>query len=64
MADQLANVVVPQLQFMAPRDNKGVLIVGNYGTGKSHLMAVVSAVAEHPDFASVLDQQFPFWIWA
>jgi hypothetical protein len=55
MADQLANVVIPQLQFLAPRDNKGVLIVGNYGTGKSHLMAVVSAVAEHPDLVSVLD---------
>ncbi len=55
MADQLANVVIPQLQFLSPRDNKGVLIVGNYGTGKSHLMAVVSAAAEHPDLVPVLD---------
>ena len=54
MADQLANVVIPQLQFLSPRDNKGVLIVGNYGTGKSHLMAVVSAAAEHADLVSVL----------
>jgi len=55
MADQLANVVIPQLQFLTPRDNKGVLVVGNYGTGKSHLMAVVSAVAEHADLAAELD---------
>ena len=55
MADQLANVVIPQLQFLSPRDNKGVLIVGNYGTGKSHLMAVVSAAAEHADLAPALD---------
>jgi len=55
MADQLANVVIPQLQFLAPRDNKGVLIVGNYGTGKSHLMAVVSAAAEHADLVPALD---------
>ena len=55
MADQLANVVIPQLQFLTPHDNKGVLIVGNYGTGKSHLMAAISAVAEHPDLVSVLD---------
>jgi len=55
MADQLANVVVPQLQFLSPRDNKGVLIVGNYGTGKSHLMAIISAVAEHADLVPVLD---------
>ncbi|MBI3973657.1 MAG: ATP-binding protein, partial [Chloroflexi bacterium] len=55
MADQLVNVVIPQLQFHTPRDNKGVLIVGNYGTGKSHLMSVISAVAEYPDVADVLD---------
>ena len=52
MADRLANVVMPQLQFQTPHDNKGVLIVGNYGTGKSHLMAVLSAVAEHADLVS------------
>ena len=49
MADQLANVVIPQLRIDAPRDNKGVLTVGNYGTGKSHLMSLVSAVAEYPE---------------
>ncbi len=54
MADQLANIVVPQLQFDTPADNKGILIVGNYGTGKSHLMAVLSAVAEHPELAKHL----------
>lgn len=48
MADVLINVVIPQLQFDQPADNKGVLIVGNYGTGKSHLMSVLSAVAEYP----------------
>ncbi len=54
MAEQLAGVVIPQLQFLTPRDNKGVLVVGNYGTGKSHLMSVVSAVAEYPDLAAGL----------
>lgn len=49
MADQLINLVIPQLQFQKPLDNKGVLIVGNYGTGKSHLMSMISAVAEHAD---------------
>ena len=47
MAELLAELVFPQLQFSKPADNKGILVVGNYGTGKSHLMAVVSAVAEH-----------------
>src|SRR5208337_3360129 len=54
MAEQLANLVFPNLQFNKPADNKGILVVGNYGTGKSHLMAVVSAIAEHADLASRL----------
>ncbi len=49
MADQLINLIFPQIQFQKPHDNKGVLIVGNYGTGKSHLLSVISAVAEHED---------------
>jgi predicted ATPase len=48
MADQLANIVIPQLQFLAPRDNKGVLIVGNYGTGKSHLMGTIPRCERRP----------------
>lgn len=49
MADVLANVVIPQLSLDQPVDHKGILVVGNYGTGKSHLMSVLSAVAEFPD---------------
>lgn len=49
MAEKLTAVIIPHLQFAEPADNKGILIVGNYGTGKSHLMAVLSAVAEHAD---------------
>lgn len=46
MADSLVEIVIPQLQFDKTIDNKGVFIVGNYGTGKSHLMSVISSVAE------------------
>jgi hypothetical protein len=45
MAERLVNLVIPQLQFDEPADNKGLLVVGNYGTGKSHLMSVVSSLA-------------------
>lgn len=51
MAELLCDMVIPQLQFAKPADNKGLLIIGNYGTGKSHLMAVISAVAEHAELA-------------
>jgi len=46
MTDRLINLIIPQLQFDIPMDNKGLLIVGNYGTGKSHLMSVISSLAE------------------
>ncbi|MEW6636874.1 MAG: DUF6079 family protein [Actinomycetota bacterium] len=51
MAERLLGMVFPQLQFEEPTDNKGLLVVGNYGTGKSHLMAVISAVAERAELA-------------
>ena len=54
MADVLTGVVLPQLRFDQPADNKGILIVGNYGTGKSHLMSVISGVAEHADLADIV----------
>src|SRR5579871_6899606 len=50
MADQLCDIVIPNLQFETPADNKGVLIVGNYGTGKSHLLSLISGMAEYPDW--------------
>ena len=55
MTEKLTGLVLPQLQFEQPTDNKGLLVVGNYGTGKSHLMSVISALAEHFDLASSLN---------
>ncbi|HPM01238.1 MAG TPA: DUF6079 family protein, partial [Candidatus Cloacimonadota bacterium] len=52
MAERIINIVIPQLQFEQPADNKGILVVGNYGTGKSHLMSVISSIAAD---ASLLD---------
>jgi predicted HTH transcriptional regulator len=54
MAERLVSLVIPQLQFTRPIDNKGLLIVGNYGTGKSHLMSVISAIAENEQVLSVV----------
>ncbi|MDE0031204.1 MAG: DUF6079 family protein [Deltaproteobacteria bacterium] len=45
MVERLTQLVIPQMQFDQPVDNKGLLVVGNYGTGKSHLMSVVSSLA-------------------
>lgn len=54
MAEKLLGSLIPQLQFDRPTDNKGILVVGNYGSGKSHLMSMISALAENPDLAANL----------
>lgn len=57
MAERLTEVVFSNLQFDQPTDSKGLLVVGNYGTGKSHLMSVISIVAEHADLRTNLNNQ-------
>ena len=57
MAERLRDVMIPQLQYDSPQDNKGVLVVGNYGTGKSHLMSVLSSIAEHADLQPLLTNE-------
>src|SRR5208282_1850643 len=54
LAEQLCDLVIPNLQFESPADNKGVLIVGNYGTGKSHLLSMISGLAEYSDMAKLV----------
>src|SRR5579859_2262703 len=54
MAERLVTIVFPQLQFRTRADNKGLFVVGNYGTGESHLMSVISAVAERGDLVNAL----------
>lgn len=57
MAEKFTDLVIPQLQFDHPADNKGLLVVGNYGTGKSHLMSVISAVAEHAELIDAVTNE-------
>jgi hypothetical protein len=49
MADVILHRILPALRFDDASIGRGLLIVGNYGTGKSHLMSVVTAAAEHAD---------------
>ncbi|WP_352418695.1 DUF6079 family protein [Proteiniborus sp.] len=50
MAEKLDAGLISQIQLEEVVDNKGVLIVGNYGTGKSHLMSVISSVANDENY--------------
>ena len=54
MAERIAKLIIPQLSFDAAVDHMGVLVVGNYGTGKSHLMSVLSLVAEDADYVPMI----------
>ena len=57
MAERLVGIVFPQLQLDQFIDNKGILIVGNYGTGKSHLMSVISSLAEDDSYIGSLNHE-------
>ena len=44
MADVILHRILPALRLDEGAVGRGFFIVGNYGTGKSHLMAVISAI--------------------
>jgi hypothetical protein len=54
MAERIAKLMIPQLSFDESVDHKGLLVVGNYGTGKSHLMSVISLVAEDAGYQEMI----------
>ncbi len=49
MVDVILHRIVPTLSLERSEETGGLFVVGNYGTGKSHLMSLLSAVAEHAD---------------
>ncbi len=57
MAEKLNDSLLSQLQFDEVVDNKGVLVIGNYGTGKSHLMSLISAVANKKEFLNDISSE-------
>ena len=57
MADKLKNNMLSQLRLDEVIDNKGVLLVGNYGTGKSHLMSLISAVARDAEYLKIVQNR-------
>lgn len=63
MAQSMKAPVIDQLQMDEVVDNKGVLIVGNYGTGKSHLMSVISSIAKDADNLQYLQNKTFAKMW-
>ncbi|MFN2469626.1 MAG: DUF6079 family protein [Gaiellaceae bacterium] len=54
MRRMLVEQLLPHLRLDGSVDTKGVLVVANYGTGKTHLMSTISSVLEHADLAADL----------
>jgi hypothetical protein len=54
MRRTLVDQLLPHLRLDGSVDSKGIMVVSNYGTGKTHLMATVSAVLERPELAAHL----------
>lgn len=50
--DAIIPEIVRQLDYTAGYETKGIQIVGTYGTGKSHLMSLVSLIAEDSQYLS------------
>lgn len=57
MADLVTVKILSQLNLEDVVDNKGVLLVGNYGTGKSHLMSVISAIAADSSYLDLAQNE-------
>lgn len=57
MAEGMQAPVIDQLQMDDVVDNKAIMVVGNFGTGKSHLMSVVAAVATDADNLNYLQNK-------
>ncbi len=54
LAEQLTEVILPNLDLDTAPDAKGILVVANYGTGKTHLMSVVSSILEYPELVELV----------
>ena len=52
MASRLRDVVFPALDFTQSGERKCLLVVATYGTGKTHLMSVITSIAERAELAS------------
>lgn len=49
---EIANQLIP-----GGRNQKGVQVIGNYGTGKSHLMSLISLVAQNADYLNLVTNE-------
>ena len=54
--NHLIPLIIKNLDYNRSGDAFGMQVVGNYGTGKSHLMSLVSLIAEDPDLLELVQE--------
>jgi hypothetical protein len=59
LGETIETVAIPQLDFLSGTEGKGIFVVGNYGTGKSHVMSFLSILAEDASYLTSLRD--PSW---
>ena len=57
--DHLIPLIVRNLDFIVTGESFGLQVVGNYGTGKSHLMSLVSLIAENGELLELVKEEKP-----
>ena len=50
ISDSLRQNLIYMLELLGGATHKSFNVVGNYGTGKSHFLAFVAAILEHPEY--------------
>lgn len=62
-SDTFKNILIPRiirnLDFNKTGETFGLQIVGNYGTGKSHLMSLISLIAENAELCELVKEEEP-----
>ncbi|WP_410004880.1 DUF6079 family protein [Aequorivita nionensis] len=57
--DHLIPLMIRNLDFTQSGESFGLQVVGNYGTGKSHLMSLVSLIAEDESLLDLVNEPKP-----
>ena len=57
--DILIPLMVRNLDYNVTGESFGLQVVGNYGTGKSHLMSLVSLIAENGELLDLVQEEKP-----
>lgn len=57
--DNLLPLMIRNLDFKQSQEAFGLQVVGNYGTGKSHMMSLISLIAEDSELLDLVTEEKP-----